>query len=155
MKVGERNVCSMAGKIVDDWMLGLIETIDQLTVADSVRLYKVVLRSEGGHVLKMAELEMEAKKDLQELDEGWFEQGRYTLLVEGWFEQGRCTLLVEGGVHEGWFEQGRYTMLVEGGVHEGWFEQGRYTLLVECGVHEGWFEQGRYTLVVEGWSDQG
>ena len=55
----------MVSAIAKDLMLGLIETIDQLAMANSVRWYGHVLFREDGHVLRRAlyfEVEGQRKK---------------------------------------------------------------------------------------------
>ena len=77
------------------FMLGLNETIDQLSMANSVRWYGHVLRRMDGHVLRMAldfEDGCQRKKgkyaeDTEETDwgrkyEGCSEHVRYILLIE-------------------------------------------------------------------------
>ena len=71
-------------------MLGLNETIDQLTTAQSVRWYVDVLRREDGNVLRRA-LEFEAEGQRKRGQTG-HEKSRLGAEYDGWFEQEGCTL---------------------------------------------------------------
>ena len=55
--------------------LGLSEIIDQLTMANSVHWYHLVLRREGGHVLRMAlDFEIEGQRKKWRLKGTWKKQ---------------------------------------------------------------------------------
>ena len=68
------------------FMLGLSETIDQLSMANSHRWHCHVLRREDGHVLRRA-LDFEVK--------GQRKKGRLSRTYEGWLEKGACTLPIK------------------------------------------------------------
>ena len=56
-------------------MLGLVETIDQLAMADSVHWYGHVLRREDGHVLRRAfDFEIEGQRKKGRLRRRWMKQ---------------------------------------------------------------------------------
>ena len=63
-------------------MLGLSETIDHLTMANSVPWYVCVLRRTLDFEVEGQKMEREAEEDVDEVGcggkcEGWFEKGRW------------------------------------------------------------------------------
>ena len=77
------------------FILGLNETIDQLSMAYSVCWYGRVSRRENGDVLRRAlHLEVEGQRRKGRPKSNWkkqVEEKKY----EGWFEKGRCTLPIK------------------------------------------------------------
>ena len=54
------------------FMLGLIETIDQFAIANSVRSYGHVLRREDGHILRRAlDFEVEGQRKKGKVKSTW------------------------------------------------------------------------------------